>query len=54
MNIYLFGKSSLSGEAFFEYFNSKKIKIKFILFQEIQKCNYKLDLTNPSTFNLVE
>ena len=27
MNIYLFGKTSLSGEVFYKLFNSEKIKI---------------------------
>ena len=53
MNIYLFGKSSLSGEAFFEYFKSKNNKDKIYPFSRDSKSIYKLDLKRPSTFNLV-
>lgn len=53
MNIYLFGKSSLSGEAFFEYFKSKNNKDKIYPFSRDSKSIYKLDLKKPSSFNLV-
>lgn len=53
MNIYLFGKSSLSGEAFYEYFKSKKNKDKIYPFSRDSKSIYKLDLNKPSSFNLV-
>ena len=53
MNIYLFGKSSLSGEAFYEYFKSKKSKDKIYPFSRDSKNIYKLDLNKPSSFNLV-
>tara|TARA_A100001388_G_scaffold60142_1_gene41537 strand:- start:241 stop:1125 length:885 start_codon:yes stop_codon:yes gene_type:complete len=54
MNIYLFGKSSLSGETFYEYFNSQKNSDKIHYFSRDAKDGNKLDLTNPSTFNLVD
>ena len=53
MNIYLFGKSSLSGEAFYEYFKSKKYKDKIYPFSRDSKNIYKLDLNKPSSFTLV-
>ena len=53
MNIYLFGKSSLSGEAFFEYFKSNNNKDKIYPFSRDSKSIYKLDLKKPSTFNLI-
>ena len=53
MNIYLFGKSSLSGESFFEYFKSKNKKDKIYPFSRDSKSIYKLDLKKPSSFNLI-
>ena len=54
MNIYLFGKSSLSGQAFYNYFNTQKNIDKVFSFSRDSKDGYKLDLKKPSTFNLVD
>ncbi len=54
MNIYLFGKSSLSGKAFYEYFNSKKNINKIFSFSRDAKDSFKLDLKKPSNFTLVD
>ena len=54
MNIYLFGKSSLSGEAFYQYFNSQRNYNKIYSFSREAKDIYKLDLKKPSSFTLVD
>ncbi len=54
MNIYLFGRSSLSGQAFYEYFNSQKNINKIYSFSRYSNKGYKLDLKQPSTFKLVD
>ena len=54
MNIYLFGKSSLSGQAFYEYFNSQKSINKIYSFSRDSKQGYNLDLRQPFTFKLVD
>ena len=53
MNIYLFGKTSLSGEVFYNYFNLKKPKFKIHSFSRDKKKGYKIDLKNPSSFSLI-
>ena len=53
MNIYLFGKTSLSGEVFYDYFNSKKTKFKIYSFSRDKKKGYKIDLKNPDSFSLI-
>ena len=42
MNIYLFGKTSLSGEVFYKYFNLKQKKYKIHSFSRDAKKGYKL------------
>ena len=54
MNIYLFGRSSLSGQAFYEYFNSQKNINKIYSFSRYSNKGYKLDLKQPSNFKLVD
>ena len=53
MNIYLFGKCSLSGEFFYNYFNLKNTKYKIHSFSRDEKKGYKVDLKNPNTFSLI-
>ena len=53
MNIYLFGKTSLSGEVFYEYLNLKKTKYKVHSFSRDQRKGYKVDLKNPKSFSLI-
>ena len=53
MNIYLFGKTSLSGEAFYKYFNLKKPRYKIYSFSRNEKKGYKIDLKNPDSFSLI-
>ena len=53
MNIYLFGKTSLSGEVFYNYFNLKKTKYKIHSFSRDEKKGHKVDLKNPNTFSLL-
>ena len=53
MNIYLFGKTSLSGEVFYDYFNLKNTKYKIYSFSRDEKKGYKVDLRNPNTFSLI-
>tara|TARA_S200000501_G_scaffold373176_1_gene419708 strand:- start:795 stop:1685 length:891 start_codon:yes stop_codon:yes gene_type:complete len=53
MNIYLFGKTSLSGEAFYKYFNFKKPKHNIYSFSRDQKKGYKLDLKIPNSFSVI-
>ena len=53
MNIYLFGKTSLSGEVFFNYFNLKKTKYKIHSFSRSEKKGYKIDLQNVNSFSLI-
>ena len=53
MNIYLFGKTSLSGEVFYDYFSLKKPKFKIHSFSRDKKKGYKIDLKNPSSFSLI-
>ena len=52
MNIYLFGKTSLSGEVFYNYFNLKKTKLKIYSFSRDKKKGNKIDLKNPVLFSL--
>ena len=49
MNIYVFGKTSLSGEVFYKLFNSKKIKI-FSFSRDEENC-YKFNLRDPNSFS---
>lgn len=51
MNIYLFGKTSLSGESFFKIFHSEKIKI-YPFSREDVNCS-KLNLREPRSFALI-
>ena len=53
MNIYLFGKTSLSGEVFYKYFNSKQKNYKIHSFSRDEKKGYKLDLKSPDSFSLI-
>lgn len=53
MNIYLFGKTSLSGEAFYKILNSEKPKIKIHAFSREGKNANKLDLKEPKSFSLI-
>ena len=53
MNIYLFGKTSLSGEAFYKILNSEKPKIKIHSFSRADKNGNKLDLKEPKSFSLI-
>ena len=50
MNIYLFGKTSLSGEFFYQYCNINQKKYKIYSFSRDQKKGYKFDLKNPESF----
>ena len=52
MNIYLFGKTSLSGEIFHEYLKLKQPKYKIYSFSRDVKKGYKIDLKNPDSFSL--
>ena len=51
MNIYLFGKTSLSGETFYKNFRSEEIKI--FSFSREDKDSIELDLRNPKSFSLI-
>ena len=51
MNIYLFGKTSLSGEAFYKFFNFQNSKYKIYSFSRDKKRGYKLDLKKPDSFS---
>tara|TARA_A100000164_G_C21794693_1_gene717580 strand:+ start:19 stop:909 length:891 start_codon:yes stop_codon:yes gene_type:complete len=51
MNIYLFGKTSLSGEVFYKYFNLKQKIYKIYSFSRDEKKGYKIDLKNPDSFS---
>ena len=53
MNIYLFGKTSLSGEVFHKYLNLKQKTYKIHSFSRDEKKGYKIDLKNPDSFSLV-
>ena len=53
MNIYLFGKTSLSGEAFLKYFNFQKSKYKIHYFSRYENKSYKIDLKKPDSFSLI-
>ncbi len=53
MNIYLFGKTSLSGEVFHKYLNLKQKKYKIHSFSRDEKKGYKIDLKNPDSFSLI-
>ena len=53
MNIYLFGKTSLSGEVFHKYLNLKQKKYKIHSFSRDEKKGYKLELKNPDSFSFV-
>ena len=54
MNIYLFGKTSLSGEFFYNYFNLKQTKYKIKSFSRDEQKGYKVDLKNPNTFSVID
>ena len=51
MNIYLFGKTSLSGEFFYKFFNSEKTKIYSFSRDDLN--SYKLNLKEPRSFSLI-
>ena len=53
MNIYLFGKTSLSGEAFYELFKLKKIKMNIYPFSRKDKNCYEFNLKEPRSFSLI-
>ena len=53
MNIYLFGKTSLSGEVFHKYLNLKQKKYKIHSFSRDEKKGYKIDLKNPKSFSII-
>ncbi len=53
MNIYLFGKTSLSGEFFYKHLKLKKIKYKIYSFSRDKKKGYKIDLKNPDSFTVI-
>jgi len=53
MNIYLFGKTSLSGEFFYKYFNEKKSCYKIYSFSRSEKYSFKIDLKKPNSFSLI-
>ncbi len=53
MNIYIFGKTSLSGEVFYDYLNLKKPKFKIHSFSRDKKKGYKIDLKIPDSFSLI-
>ncbi len=53
MNIYLFGKTSLSGEVFYNYFNIKQKKYKIHSFSRDEKKGHKFNLKNPDSFSLL-
>ena len=53
MNIYLFGKTSSSGEAFCKILNSEKPNIKIHYFSRVGKGINKLNLKEPESFALV-
>ena len=53
MNIYLFGKTSLSGEVFYKYFNLKQKKYKIHSFSRNQNKGHKINLNNPDSFSLI-
>ena len=53
MNIYLFGKTSLSGEVFYRYLKLKQKKYKIHSFSRDEKKGYKIDLENPNSFSLI-
>ncbi len=52
MNIYLFGKTSLSGEAFYSIFNSEK-GIKIYPFSRKDENSNKFNLKDPKSFSLI-
>ena len=53
MNIYIFGKTSLSGEFFYQYLHFKQKKYKIYSFSRDKKKGYKLDLQNPDSFSFI-
>ena len=53
MHIYLFGKTSLSGEVFYKYLNLKQKKYKIHYFSRDEEKGYKIDLKNPDSFSLI-
>ena len=53
MNIYLFGKTSLSGEFFYKYFKLKQKQYKIYSFSREENKGYKIDLINPDSFSLI-
>ena len=53
MNIYLFGKTSLSGEVFYRHLKLKQIKYKIYSFSRDEEKGYKIDLKNPDSFSLI-
>tara|TARA_B100000212_G_scaffold335275_1_gene307020 strand:+ start:874 stop:1755 length:882 start_codon:yes stop_codon:yes gene_type:complete len=52
MNIYLFGKTSLSGEVFYKYLNEKK-NCNIYSFSREEKNSFKVDLKNPTSFSII-
>ena len=52
MNIYLFGKTSLTGEIFYNFFQSEKIKIFPFSRKDIN--SIKLNLKEPKSFELID
>ena len=54
MNIYLFGRTSLSGEAFYKVSNLGRIKINIYSFSRKNKSSIKLDLREPRSFSLID
>ena len=53
MNIYLFGKTSLSGEVFYNYLKLRQSKHKIYSFSRDEKKGYKIDLKDPNSFSLI-
>lgn len=53
MNIYLFGKTSLSGEAFYKLFKLKNIKMNIYPFSRKDKDCYEVNLKEPRSFSLI-
>ena len=53
MNIYLFGKTSLSGEFFYKLLKLKQIEYKIHSFSRDEKKGYKLDLKDPDSFSII-
>ena len=54
MNIYLFGRTSLSGEAFYKVSNLGRIRINIYSFSRKNKSSFKLDLREPRSFSSID